>query len=82
MGDVFNPFAFVYKEEEHLTYEATMKVQYGGSKDLDQGDNLVNYFRHPWRKNQISDHFPIWFELTIDSSVSFLQSKRDALSKD
>lgn len=29
---------------------------------------LASYFKHPWRKNQLSDHYPIWVELVIDSA--------------
>ena len=38
-------------------------------------DNLKTYFKHPRRKNQMSDHFPVWFEMIIDSSDEFLQEK-------
>lgn len=76
IGDVFNPFEFVFKEDEHLIYEEKMKQQYTGSKDLDEGNNLIKYFLNPWRRNQISDHFPIWFELDTDSSEDFLKSKQ------
>ena len=39
----------------------------------------AKYFKHPWRKNQLSDHFPIWFELIIDSSGAFLAEKLRAI---
>lgn len=74
-GGVFNPFAFVYQEADLLTYKSYMLDDYTGSKDLENQDNLMAYYKHPWRKNQLSDHFPIWFELIIDSSDIFLREK-------
>ena len=75
MGGVFNPFNYVFKLGEEQTYKSYMKSHYTGTKDLDAGDNLNKYYKHPWRKNQLSDHFPIWFELVIDSSTQFLNEK-------
>lgn len=63
---------------EEPVYKSDMKSHYTGSKDLDAGDNLKKYFKHPWRKNQMSDHFPIWFELVIDSSAEFLNRKLES----
>ena len=74
-GGVFNPFNYVFKEEAAGVYKETMKAQYTGSKDLDDPANLRRYYLNPWRKNQLSDHFPIWFELIIDSSEEFLNEK-------
>jgi len=80
VADVFDPFGFVYLEEEHLQYKEAMLDVYGGSKDLDNDvQALKSYFLHYWRRNQISDHLPIWFELIIDSSVSFLELKHDQI---
>ena len=42
---------------------------------------LEGYFMRYWRRNQISDHYPIWFELATDSSVVFLEEKRAKLSE-
>ena len=72
-GGVFDPFAHVFKTGEESLYAAYMQAQYTGSKDMTDPTNQVAYFNHPWRKNQLSDHFPIWFELVIDSSDVFLE---------
>ena len=42
-------------------------------------DALASYFQQSWRRNQLSDHFPIWFELVVDSSDAFLKEKLAAL---
>jgi endonuclease/exonuclease/phosphatase family metal-dependent hydrolase len=74
-GDVFNPFDYVYKTGQEQVYKEYMKTHYTGKKNLDDPVQLTKYFKHPWRKNQISDHFPIWFELIVDSSDKFLAEK-------
>lgn len=76
-GGVFNPFNYVYKTDEEQIYKKYMKQQYTGDQDLDDPMQLKKYYKHPWRKNQISDHFPIWAELIIDSSDDFLKEKLD-----
>lgn len=74
-GGVFRLFEHVYRDGEEQTYAQHMKAQYTGSRNLDDPDKLRSYYKHPWRKNQLSDHFPVWFELLIDSSDEFLQEK-------
>lgn len=76
-GGVFNPFMYVFKTNEEQVYKEYMKQHYTGSKNLDDLTQLRKYFKHPWHKNQISDHFPIWLELIIDSSDAFLREKLD-----
>ena len=75
VGDVFNPFNYVFKTGEEQVYRDYMKAHYTGKRDMDDPAQLARYYRHPWRKNQLSDHFPIWFELIIDSSDEFLKDK-------
>ena len=74
-GGVFNPFDFVFKDDDRETYKQQMKDVYGGSRDLDDPDMLAGYFHNYWRKNQMSDHYPIWFELITDSADEFLTER-------
>lgn len=68
-GGVFNPFNYVFTAEDVQAYESAMRKVYNGAMPLDK------YFDQFWRKNQISDHFPIWTEIVIDNSDDFLSSK-------
>lgn len=79
-GAVFNPFDHVYRDVDVAIYRDDMLADYTGARDL-AGDDaaLLGYYKHPWRKNQISDHFPIVAEILIDDSQSFLQDKYAAL---
>ena len=80
IGDVLNPFTFVFRQDEHTQYKNEMIAVYGGNKDLENdAEALEKYFMNHWRRNQISDHFPIWFELVTDSSVAFLNEKKAQL---
>lgn len=74
-GDVFNPFDYVFADGQEEIYKPFMLARYTGSQDLNDPANLARYYRNFWRKNQLSDHFPIWFELVIDSSDEFLEEK-------
>ena len=79
---VFNPFHHVYQNGHETTYRDKMLGHYTGSKDLANDDvALERYYKHPWRKNQLSDHFPIWFELVVDSSEAFLRNKLEKLEE-
>lgn len=78
-GGVFNPFRLVYGDGAESTYKAEMMADYTGSRDLNVPSKLASYYKHPWRKNQISDHFPIWCELIIDDSDQFLKEKLEDL---
>jgi endonuclease/exonuclease/phosphatase family metal-dependent hydrolase len=79
-GGVFNPFEFVFKIGQEQIYRKDMAKHYTGDKDPNEPGFIESYFKHPWRKNQISDHFPIWFELIIDSSDEFLEEKLNSFN--
>ena len=75
IGDVFELFDYVYQDGQETSYAGVMRNQYTGRQDLTDPTRLSAYYRHPWRKNQMSDHFPIWFELLTDSTDDFMESK-------
>ena len=77
IGDVFNPFDFVFRQTDHTQYKKEMIAVYGGNKDLENDpEALENYFLRYWRRNQISDHFPLWLELEIDFTDDYLKKIR------
>lgn len=80
IAGVFDPFRFVYKDGSHSSYISKMQDHYTGEKTPQELlDTIDKYYKHPWRKNQLSDHFPIWFDLNIDNSTRFLQGNLDEL---
>ena len=78
-GGVFDPFKYVLKLGDESIYKESMLEVYGGEKDMTIPENYTKYYKNYWRKNQISDHYPIWFELNIDSSQEFLIDKLNRL---
>lgn len=78
-GGVFKFFDFVFSENNFQPYVSHMQQVYGGSDDMTDTTKQKKYFKNTYRKNQISDHYPIWAELIIDNSVEFLKEKFDSL---
>ena len=77
-GGVFDFFDVVYRDGGEREYLAEMKAVYGNPDKLDSAIEAENYYKRYWRRNQMSDHFPIWIELLIDSSDDFLRDKLDS----
>lgn len=69
VGGVFDPFEYVYRDGASADYEDEIREDYDGDMELE------TYFQRYWKRNQVSDHLPIWLELTIDDSVDFLESR-------
>ena len=74
-GGVLNPFNYVFQEPVFQEYDTQMLADYGGGQDLTNPELLAEYFLRYWRRGQLSDHFPIWSEIIIDSSDDFLTNK-------
>lgn len=77
-GNVFEFFKYVFTDSDFLNYSNEMIEDYesgDGTKNIRDDDTKEWYFRRYWKQNQLSDHNLVWFELNIDSSVDFLQSK-------
>ena len=74
-GGVFDVFDVVFKDGGEQEYLDDMKRVHKNPQKLDQASEAEKYYKRYWRRNQMSDHFPIWIELLIDSSDDFLTSK-------
>jgi hypothetical protein len=79
-GSVFLLFDYVFKLGDEAPYQAFMEKHYTGDKDTSEPGFIESYYKNPWRKNQMSDHLPIWIELIIDSSDDFLEEKLGELN--
>ncbi len=79
IGGVFNIFDYVYRKGQARRYKKYILESYGGEKDLaGDADALEKQYHVYWKRNQVSDHLPIWFELEIDSSQKFLEGKLES----
>lgn len=63
------------------TYKKLMKSDYANRNNgkVLQESKIENYYWVHWLSRQMSDHYPIWFELNTDSSVDYLTSKLEKL---
>jgi endonuclease/exonuclease/phosphatase family metal-dependent hydrolase len=77
-GGVFKLYDYVYRDDQERSYQTAVIEAYEagtGTNDVRNDHEFRRkYYQGTWRRNQMSDHLPIWFELETDSSVSFLES--------
>lgn len=80
-GGVFNLFDYVYKKtsDEISKYHELMLLHKDNPATLTSPDAFQTYFNRYWKRNQISDHLPVWLEIETDSTQSFLKNKLNAL---
>ncbi|MBC3541403.1 endonuclease/exonuclease/phosphatase family protein [Rufibacter sp. H-1] len=67
---VFNFFKYVYRMEDEEEYAEAMGSKYS-DKDIEE---RTKHYK-TWRTFQMSDHLPMWIELGIDYSKSYLERK-------
>ena len=74
-GGVFNFFNYVYSEGEASDYHDKMKEHKGNPSTLVNDEAFRKYYLNYWRRSQVSDHYPIWIEMSINSVEEFLEKK-------
>lgn len=67
---VLDYFETVYSDEDFPSYKAEL-VKADGTKPADPG----KYYRHHWRRRQMSDHLLMWVELPIEFGEQYLAAK-------
>jgi exonuclease III len=76
---VFDFFQTVFTDSDEDTYIPAIGEAYEttsrGEPRTDTGKH--RYYRTYWRTHQMSDHLPMWVELKIDYSDTYLQRKLD-----
>ncbi|WP_394750915.1 endonuclease/exonuclease/phosphatase family protein [Spongiimicrobium salis] len=72
-ADVFKLFDYVLSEDMIPDYHTIMKAQKGNPDTLQTDADYKAYFNRFWKRNQISDHLPVWIEIDTDSSPEFLR---------
>ncbi len=80
-GGVFKLFDYVYKNTPNAIskYHELMLSHKDDPSTLTSDEAFRTYFNRYWKRNQISDHLPVWLEIETDSTQSFLQNKLNAL---
>ena len=74
-GDIFKIFDHVFKDSDFKSYKQSMKTHKSNPDSLIDDDAYREYFTRYWRGNQMSDHYPVWIQLNIDSTDDFLHGK-------
>jgi len=74
-GDVFDLFEYVFTDEQRPQYHDFMLAHKNDPSNLTDDDAFDSYYHRYWKRNQMSDHLPVWIEIEADSSVNFLGSK-------
>lgn len=74
---VFNYYDTLYREQDEAIYveemgEAYNKTSEGKARDA---SGKSSYYKTYWRTYQMSDHLPMWIELSTDFSRRYLEKK-------
>ncbi|MEX0967668.1 MAG: endonuclease/exonuclease/phosphatase family protein [Bacteroidia bacterium] len=78
-GNVLSFFDHVFTENERAAYHAIMREHKTNPATLKEDKHYKSYYHRYWKRNQISDHNPVWIEIEINSSDDFLKKKLQAL---
>lgn len=79
VSGVLDVYDMVFREGDCKTYHEIMKEHKENPTTLVTDDDFLKYYNRYWKRNQISDHNPVWIEIEIDSSDDFLKEKLDKL---
>jgi len=79
---VFDYFECVYKVEDEKVYEEEMGQAYIKNDKGQPRKDKAEYYRNFWRTFKMSDHLPMWVEIKIDHTDSFLSSRLVPPQKD
>jgi len=58
-----------------VDYKKAMLLHKDDPSNLTDDESFSKYYHRYWKRNQISDHLPIWIEIEEDSSPDFLANK-------
>jgi endonuclease/exonuclease/phosphatase family metal-dependent hydrolase len=80
-GGVFNLFKYVYQNTPEVIaiYKNLMLAHKENPLTLTNDAKFKSYFNSYWKRNQVSDHLPVWIEIDADNSTRFLTNKLDKL---
>ena len=85
-GGVFDFFEKVYRNDDYKDYIPAMmdgraedqpdnKLTFDTRGNLRNEDQRRAYYRNHWRRQQMSDHLPMWLELKIDYGEDYLKNR-------
>jgi exonuclease III len=72
---IFDFYQVVYRVEDEVEYADVMGDAYQKTEDGKPRKNPSDYYKTKWRTYQMSDHLPMWVEIKIDHTDSYLASR-------
>ncbi|MFT4155247.1 hypothetical protein [Parafilimonas sp.] len=72
---VFNYYEVVFTEGDEALYVPMMGEAYNTTAAGTERKNKSLYYKTYWRTYQMSDHLPMWVEVKIDYTDTYLKSK-------
>lgn len=77
LAGVFDFYEYVMKLEDEKLYAKAMGPEYEKNSKGKKRDakGKTSYYKTYWRTFQMSDHLPMWVEIKIDHTDSYLTSK-------
>lgn len=79
-GNVFHLYDYVLTNAQRALYHDFMLAHKNNPATLTSDSKFESYFQKYWKRNQISDHLPVWIEIEADSSPDFLESKKNQIN--
>jgi endonuclease/exonuclease/phosphatase family metal-dependent hydrolase len=85
-GGVFDFFEVIYREDDYNDHVPAMmegraeddpenRLTFDSKGRTRSEEKRRAYYRNHWRRQQISDHLPMWLELKIDHGQNYLQKR-------
>jgi endonuclease/exonuclease/phosphatase family metal-dependent hydrolase len=72
---VFDYYKTVYRIEDEALYQDTMGESYVKAADGGPRANPSLYYTNFWRTHQMSDHLPMWVEMQVDFTETYLEGQ-------
>lgn len=77
-GGVYRFFDTIFNDNMFRTYKSFMREHKENPDTLTDDAAFKTYFNRYWKRNQMSDHYPIWIDMKVDHSDEFLAAKLEA----
>ena len=69
---IFDYYKYVYRLEDEAEYAKEMGDAYNVTDDGEPRKNKTVYYKTYWRTFKMSDHLPMWVEISIDHTNAYL----------
>ena len=81
-GGVFNFYSCIFKDDDYNlpAFRRYMKEHKTDPSNLINDEAFKSYYKRYWRNMQMSDHYPLWVEMSINSTERFLKKRLKGLT--